>query len=201
MAGRIRVSGAREVARQARAAAVELDLGETVVLRDLADEFRRGERQIFRTYGSAIGARWSPLKDSTAKARARLARKFYLPIAPRDPRLVLFGDMRAALTEEGGAHHVRIEGRRLSVEIDQSRINRHNRATGLGMTLTKRGTRRKPRGKGAGYPDDIIDLHEEGGRGRPPRKVVGVPPETRRRMDARVKGYLDRVAAALRGTR
>lgn len=199
MPTRVTVKGAREVAKQARQAAVELDLGETVVLRDLADLFRQGERQVFRTYGSAIGARWAPLKDSTAKTRARLARKFFLSISPRDPRLVLFGDMRAALTEEGGAHHVRIEGRKLSVEVDQARINRHNRATGLGMSLTKKGTRRKPRGKGAAYPTNIIDLHEEGGDGRPPRKVVGVPPETRRRMDARVKAYLDNVARVLRG--
>lgn len=198
MAGRATVRGAREIRAQARAAAAEVELGQTVVLRDLADLFRKGERQIFRTYGSAINARWAPLKASTAKSRARLASRFGLQIGPRDPRLVLFGDLRAALTEEGGAHHVRIERRRVRVEVDQARINRHDRRRGLGMTLTKRGTRRKVRG-GSGYPDNIIDLHEEGQGNVPPRKIIGIPPSVKARMDARAKKWFDSLARQLVG--
>lgn len=182
--------------RGVRAAEAAAEAGQTAALRDLAALFRQGEKQIFRTYGSAIGERWAPLAASTAKARARLASRFGLGIGPRDPRLVLFGDLRAALTEEGGPHHVRIDGRRVHVEVDQAQINRHDRKRGLGMTLTKKGTRRKVRG-GSGYPDNIIDIHEEGEGNVPPRKIIGIPPGVRQRMDRRARQFFDSLARVL----
>lgn len=192
----MKVRGVREVSAGARAARRELDHGQAVVLEDLATIFREGEAQIFRTYGSAIGERWRPLADSTAKQRLRLAKRFSLSISARDPRLVLFGDMRAALTEPGGAHHIRITGSKIEISIDGTAVNRHNRATGAGLTLTKKGTRRKARGRGGRYPENIIEIHDEGD-GVPRRRVVGVPPGAKRRMDARVKRYLDNITAAL----
>ena len=199
MASRLTMTGAKEIRAQARQASRALDMGHTAVLQDLGDLCRQGERQIFRTYGSAIGARWAPLKDSTAKARMRLARRFGLSIGPRDPRLVNFGDLRAALTEEGGAHHVRIEGRVLRIEVDQTQINRHNRETGVELKITKKGKRYKIRGSKGHYPPNIIDIHEDGLGNAPPRKIVGVPPPVKRRMDARVKKYLDGIASILAG--
>lgn len=169
-----------------------MDLGQTAVLRDLSDLFRKGEEQIFRTHGAIIGRLWAPLADSTAKSRARIARRFGLPIAPRSPRLVLFGDLKRAMTEKGGAHRVFLEGRRVRVTIDQTAINRHNRATGANTGLTKKGQPRKVRGSARKlYPDNIIDLHQKGSPTRPPRQIVGVPPGVRRSMDARIRKWFD----------
>lgn len=184
-----------------RAGMREIDLGQRAVLGDLADLFRKGEEQIFRTRGSIIGRRWRPLADSTAKSRVRLARRFGLPISGRDPVLVLFGDLKRAMTVAGGPHQVRIVGNKVTVEIDQTRINRHNRSTGNITGLTKKGHPRKVRTKAGRYPDNIIDLHQEGSANRPARQIVGIPPGVKRSMDSRVKKFLDRVAAISMGRR
>lgn len=195
----VRLRGAQQIQDSAARARQLLDFGQELVLRDLGDLFRRGEERIFSSRGGAIGKPWAPLKESTQKARARLNRKFGLGISPSRPMLVLFGDLRDSLTTLGGAQTQRIHGDRMQIVVDTTAINRHNRKKGLGMTLTKRGTRRKPRGKGAAaYPEDAIALHDEGQGRIPRRKILGVPDATQDAMNARVKSYLDnlvRIAA------
>lgn len=191
-----RPSGLRGVAHVLdswREARRELEVGKTVVLKDLAALFRKGEEQIFRTHGTIINKPWAPLAESTARSRARLARRFGLAIGPRAPRLVLFGDMKDALTKEGGPHHVAIEGSTVRVLVDQGAINKHNRSTGEAVGFTKKGKPKKVRGKGGRYPDNIIELHEQGSANRPPRKVLGIPPGVQRSMDARVQSWFDKV--------
>lgn len=194
MGAAFKLRGIKDARDAMRKSQRELDVGQGLVLRELADLFRKGEEQIFRTNGAIISRPWAPLADSTAKSRARLARKFGLSISPRSPRLVLFGDLKLAMTQPGGAHHVLLVGRRVQVAIDQSAINRHNRSTGAETGLTKKGLPRKVRGRARSlYPDNIIDLHQQGAANRPPRQIVGIPPGVRRSMDARVRRWLDSI--------
>jgi hypothetical protein len=192
--------GAKEAAQRARRARFDLDLGKDAVLRDLADLWREGEGQIFRTYGGAIHKPWKPLADSTAKRRARLSARFGLPIRPRDPRLVLFGDLRAALTEKGGAQNQSPRGGTLTISVQDDRINRHNRSTGARSGLTKKGLHRKVRGRGGRYPENIIEIHDEGTARIPARPVIGIPDGIERKMESRVKRYLRGVLATLAGS-
>lgn len=196
---RLRFRGDRDAQAGARRAIAAVDSRREPLLRALAEQFFKGESQIFRTYGSIIGNRWAPLAESTARSRLRLAAKFGLSIGPRDPRLVLFGDMRRAVTSEGPATKILVQGGKIAVVIDQTAINRHNRATGGPTGLTKKGRPRKVRGSKGRYPDNIIDLHEEGGAHRPPRQVVGVPPGVQRSMNALVKRFFDGAADELLG--
>lgn len=199
MSAEFTVVGAKEIGQQARAARRHLDLGQDLVLRDLADLFRKGERDVFVSQGAAIASRWKPLAAASQKARARLNSKFGLGIGPSSPVLVLFGDLRAALTEKGGAQNQRIGSHTLEITVSTDRINRHDRRRGLGMTLTKKGRRRKPSKGGNRYPNDIIEIHEKGTGRIPARRVIGIPGYVHFEMERRVKGYLDRVLRSLAG--
>lgn len=191
-------AGARKMGAAAREARRYLDVGADLVLRDLADLYREGEKSVFRSEGVSIGARWAPLKDSTRAARGRLIRKFGLPIRPASPILVNFSDLRDAFTVKGGAHHQRVGRTEVVVSIDESAINRHDRQKGLGMALTKSGQRRrKARGKGVRYPSDIIAIHEEGKGRAPKRKIIGIPHDQRRGMDERFRRYIEETVRKL----
>lgn len=190
--------GARKISAAAREARRHLDVGGDLVLRDLADLFREGEKSIFDSQGVSFGARWAPLADSTKKSRGRMASKFGLQIRPSSPILVNFGDLRDAFTVKGGAHHQRIGRTDLRISIDEGAINRHNRKKGLGMALTKSGQRRrKPKGKGSRYPEDIIAIHDEGKGRAPKRKIIGTPYDQRHAMDKRFRRYIEGVVRTL----
>lgn len=173
-----------------------LDAGQDLVLRDLADLFRKGEDDVFRTQGAVLGTRWRPLKPSTVKSRTYLIKRFGLQITPTEPVLVQFGDMRDALRHKGGAQEQHVGRSEVRITIDTARINRHDRKKGLGMALTGDGQRRrKPRGKGAKrYPEDILDVHEKKGR-----VAVGVPGYIHFEQGERVKRFLDNVAGFMQG--
>jgi hypothetical protein len=177
--------GAGEVRESALRARRHLDAGTDLVLRDLADLWRKGEEEVFASEGAAIGQRWPPLADSTRKARARLIAKFGLQITPASPVLVNYSDLRDSFRHKGGPQHQRVDRTTVRIEIDQGAINRHNRKKGLGMALTKDGQhRRKPRGKGGRYPENIIDIHEKR------RPMIGVPAAIEAEMDRRVERFL-----------
>lgn len=200
MEGRFKVEGASEIAAQARRARRQMDVGQTLVLRDFADIWREGEDVVFQTHGASIGASWKPLAASTQKQRGRLDKRFGLGIGPSDPRLVLFGDLRDALRKKGGAQEQSISGSSLRIAVETSQINRHNRATGLGMTLTKSGRRRKPRGRGGSrYPDDIIEIHEKGTARIPARPMIGISRETEAALDRRAERFFDSLMRTIAG--
>lgn len=200
MEGSFKVEGASEVVEQAKRARRDLDIGKNLVLRDIADLWRKGETEVFSSYGGAIGKPWRPLADSTVKSRARLNRRFGLGIGPTDPRLVLYGDMRASLTTKGGAQEQEISGSRLRISVDTSQINRHDRRRGLGMTLTSTGKRRKPpRGKGSRYPEDILKIHDEGAGRVPARPMIGTPAHVELEMEACVERFLANTLRILGG--
>lgn len=199
MEGDFHVEGAEEIANQAKRAKRELDLGQNLVLRDVADLWRKGEQEVFQSRGGSLGRPWAPLKASTMRSRARLNTRFGLGIGPSEPRLVLFGDMRAALTEKGGAQEQEVGLGKLRIAIDTRRINRHDRSRGMGMTLTASGHRRKPRGKGGRYPDDILKIHQDGTSRVPARPVIGTPEATERAMEERVGRYFDHAFELLIG--
>jgi hypothetical protein len=185
-------------AQEARAARRRLDAGTDVVLRDLADLFRKGERDTFASHGAALGKTWAPLAASTQKARARLAAKFGLPIQPAAPVLVNYGDLRDAMTVKGGAHHQQTGQYTVTIDVNPSAVNRHDRKKGLGMALTKNGQRRrKARGKGGRYPEDILAIHNDGAGKAPRREFIGVPGYIDFMMSGRVARWLDNVAALL----
>lgn len=184
----------------ARRALRHLDLGENVVLRDLADIYRKGEADIFRTHGAAIGQPWKSLKPPTIKARARLAKRFGLPISGPAPILVNYGDLRAALTRKGGAHNQFVGRNYVRLDVEQDAVNRHDRTKGLGLGLTKSGRRRKPRGKAARrYPKNIVEIHDEGKGTAPKRKILGVPAAREAEMDRRVDKYLQNTMRIVMG--
>lgn len=196
----VSVKGLEVSRRDAMAAVRFMDIGQASALSDLADIFREGESDIFNTQGGAIGGVWKPLKPSTIKSRARLAKKFGLQIGATAPMLVNFGDLRWALTKKGGAHHQFVGRDVVRLGVEQRDINRHNRKKGLGLGRTAAGKRRRPRGKAAkAYPDNIVDIHDQGMGNAPKRAIIGTPPRRQAEMDRRVEKFLDDTARILEG--
>jgi len=186
-----------------------LDLGQTVVLRDLGDLARKGFRRVFQTHGAAIGAPWAPLKKATQRHRRGLIRKFGLKIGEASPILENFGDLRDAMTTlKHPAHEQFTTKHEVTLSVEQSRVNRHDRQTGESTGLTKRNQipkkakrvkRKKGKGTYAQYPDNIVDIHNEGLGDVPKREMIGVPREIEAEMDARVERHFDGVANMLLG--
>lgn len=196
----VSVKGLDVTRKDARAAVRHMDVGQAAALSDLADIFRAGESDIFKTQGGAIGKRWKPLKTATAKARVRLAKRFGLQIGGHSPVLVNFGDLRWALTRKGGAHHQFVGRDVVRLGVEQRDINKHDRRKGVGLGRTASGKRRRARGKAAkAYPDNIVDIHDQGLGDAPKRALLGIPGARQSEMDRRVEKYLDRLAHILEG--
>jgi len=192
MEATLTVTGLSEVRQGCDRARRALDAGTNLVLRDLADLFRKGESDVFATQGAALGKRWAPHRPATVKSRGYMIQRFGLQVRPSSPVLVLYGDLRASLAEKGGAQEQAIGQQTVRITVDTGRINRHNRVKGTGMTLNAKGQRRKVRGKaGKRYPEDIIAVHEG------TRPMVGTPGYVHFAQGARVRTFIDRVSTVL----